>query len=171
MIVLALDTGLERCSAAVVDGEGVLASASEAMARGHQERLAPRVREVLAEAGVSFAAIHRIGVTVGPGSFTGLRVGLAFAKGLGFALGRPVVASTEVPKGDVVFGDGPSLLPGMPRVLADVVKSRMSGGPGCCPVYTAGGVCSCLRIWLLSSSASDAAATRPVCVCAPMMMR
>lgn len=91
MIVLALDTALEQCSAAVVDGDRVLAAASEPMARGHQERLAPLVREVMAEARLSFAAIDRIGVTIGPGSFTGLRVGLAFAKGLGFALGRPVV--------------------------------------------------------------------------------
>lgn len=91
MIVLAIDTALERCSAAVLDGGGVRASASESMARGHQERLGPLVREVMAEAGVGFPELDRIGVTVGPGSFTGLRVGLAFAKGLGFALGRPVV--------------------------------------------------------------------------------
>ena len=61
------------------------------MTRGHQERLAPLVREVMAEAGVAFSALDRIVVTVGPGSFTGLRVGLAFAKGLGFALDRPCV--------------------------------------------------------------------------------
>jgi tRNA threonylcarbamoyladenosine biosynthesis protein TsaB len=60
------------------------------MDRGHQERLAPLVREVMQEAGLAFARLDRIGVTVGPGSFTGLRVGLAFAKGLGLALDRPV---------------------------------------------------------------------------------
>lgn len=61
------------------------------MQQGHQERLAPLVAEVMAEAGIGFEALDRIGVTVGPGSFTGLRVGLAFAKGLGLALDRPVV--------------------------------------------------------------------------------
>jgi tRNA threonylcarbamoyladenosine biosynthesis protein TsaB len=61
------------------------------MTRGHQERLAPMVRELMAGANAPFSALDRIGVTVGPGSFTGLRVGLAFAKGLGLALGRPVV--------------------------------------------------------------------------------
>jgi tRNA threonylcarbamoyladenosine biosynthesis protein TsaB len=91
VIVLAIDTALERCSAAVLDGEDVRATASDSMARGHQERLGPLVREVMAAGGAAFAALDRIGVTVGPGSFTGLRVGLAFAKGLGFALGRPVV--------------------------------------------------------------------------------
>lgn len=90
MRILAFDTALEACSAAVLDGGRVLAARSEAMARGHQERLTPLVAELLAEAGLKPAELDRIGVTVGPGSFTGLRVGLAFAKGLGMALGRPV---------------------------------------------------------------------------------
>lgn len=91
MIILALDTALETCSAALLDDERVLAARSEAMARGHQERLAPLVAELMAEAGIGFDRLDRIGVTVGPGSFTGLRVGLAFAKGLGVALDVPVV--------------------------------------------------------------------------------
>jgi tRNA threonylcarbamoyladenosine biosynthesis protein TsaB len=76
---------------AVVDGARVLASASEPMARGHQERLAPMAREVMARAGLPFDRLDRVGVTLGPGSFTGLRVGLAFAKGLGLALDVPCV--------------------------------------------------------------------------------
>jgi tRNA threonylcarbamoyladenosine biosynthesis protein TsaB len=91
MIILALDTALESCTAAVANAEQTLAYRSEPMARGHQERLAPLVAEVMTEAGVAFRDLDRIGVTVGPGSFTGLRVGLAFAKGLGLSLGRPVV--------------------------------------------------------------------------------
>jgi tRNA threonylcarbamoyladenosine biosynthesis protein TsaB len=91
MLVLALDTCLATCSVAVSDGERVLAHAREAMARGHQERLAPMAREVMADAGVAFDDLDRIGVTVGPGSFTGLRVGVAFAKGLALALGKPTV--------------------------------------------------------------------------------
>lgn len=91
MIVLAVDTCLAACSVAVIEGARVLASASEPMERGHQERLAPLTREVVARAGLNFEALDLVGVTVGPGSFTGLRVGLAFAKGLGLALDRPVV--------------------------------------------------------------------------------
>jgi len=91
MIVLGLDTCLNACSVAVLDGETVLAHASEAMARGHQERLAPMAQAVMAEAGLPFSKLQRIGATVGPGSFTGLRVGVAFAKGLGSALGVPAV--------------------------------------------------------------------------------
>lgn len=90
-MILALDTCLTACSVAILDGETVLAARSEAMPRGHQERLAPLVRELMIEAGVGFPALTRIGVTVGPGSFTGLRVGLAFAKGLSSALSIPCV--------------------------------------------------------------------------------
>ncbi|WP_396594898.1 tRNA (adenosine(37)-N6)-threonylcarbamoyltransferase complex dimerization subunit type 1 TsaB [Brevundimonas sp. R86498] len=86
-----IDTALEACTAAVFDGDMALAVRSEMMARGHSERLGGFVRDAVVEAGGGFGAIDRIGVTVGPGSFTGLRVGLAFAQGLGAALGRPVV--------------------------------------------------------------------------------
>jgi tRNA threonylcarbamoyladenosine biosynthesis protein TsaB len=89
VIVLGLDTCLASCSVAVLDGERVLAFACEVMARGHQERLAPMAQAVMAEAGLPFAALQRIGVTLGPGSFTGLRVGIAFAKGLAAALDIP----------------------------------------------------------------------------------
>jgi len=90
MIVLGLDTCLTACSVAVCDGARVLAYESQAMARGHQERLAPMAERVMAEAGLPFTQLQRIGVTVGPGSFTGLRVGLAFGKGLAAALGAPL---------------------------------------------------------------------------------
>jgi tRNA threonylcarbamoyladenosine biosynthesis protein TsaB len=91
MIVLGLDTCLSSCSVAVLDGVRVIASAREVMARGHQERLAPMAQQVMTEAGLAFGKLDRIAVTVGPGSFTGLRVGIAFAKGLALALDRPAV--------------------------------------------------------------------------------
>ena len=91
MIVLALDTALSATSVAALNGDKVLAVRSEPMQRGHQERLAGIVRDTMAEAEIGFDALQRIGVTVGPGSFTGLRVGLAFAKGLSVALDIPCV--------------------------------------------------------------------------------
>ena len=90
MITLAVDTCFAACQVAVLNGDAVTVR-SEAMERGHQERLAGMVSDALAEAGVGFPDLSHIGVTVGPGSFTGLRVGLAFAKGMGLALGVPVV--------------------------------------------------------------------------------
>lgn len=91
MRVLVIDTALDACTAAVFEDGRALGVRSEVMARGHSERLGGFVRDAVAEAGGGFEALHRIGVTVGPGSFTGLRVGLAFAQGLGAALGLPVV--------------------------------------------------------------------------------
>ncbi|MNQ43351.1 tRNA threonylcarbamoyladenosine biosynthesis protein TsaB [compost metagenome] len=91
MKVLIVDTALGACSAGVVDDDRPLAVRSELMTKGHQERLAGLVRDAVAEAGGGFDVLDRIGVTVGPGSFTGLRVGIAFALGLGAALDRPVV--------------------------------------------------------------------------------
>lgn len=91
MILLAIDTCQGACSAAVMADGRVLSSRVEPMLRGHQERLAGLVAEVMLESGLNFSQLSRVGVTVGPGSFTGLRVGLAFAKGLGAALGIPAV--------------------------------------------------------------------------------
>ena len=91
MRVLIVDTALGACSAGVVEDGRLLGLRTELMTKGHQERLAGMARDAVAEAGGGFGAVDRIGVTVGPGSFTGLRVGLAFAQGLGAALDRPVV--------------------------------------------------------------------------------
>lgn len=93
MRVMVIDTALGLCTAGVFEvGAEVrpLGVRSEAMAKGHQERLGGLSRDAAADAG-GLDGVERIGVTVGPGSFTGLRVGLAFAQGLGAALGRPVV--------------------------------------------------------------------------------
>lgn len=91
MLTLGLDTCLAACSVALCEGERVLAHATELLGRGHQERLAPMVAKVMGDAGAPFANLERIGVTVGPGSFTGLRVGIAFAKGLASALDIPAI--------------------------------------------------------------------------------
>ena len=136
MIILALDTALDACSAAVLDGGRVLAARSEPMARGHQERLAPLVAEVMAEAGSASTGLDRIGVTVGPGSFTGLRVGLAFAKGLGVALDRPGRRRRHAGRpgggGDGLRGRGDRCAPrpGLPAGLRATARRLAAGGPG-----------------------------------------
>ncbi len=86
-LTLVIDTALNACTAALFDGKRPLAQSIEEMARGHQERLGVMVADLFETAGVAPREIGRIGVTLGPGSFTGLRVGLAFAKGLATGLG------------------------------------------------------------------------------------
>jgi tRNA threonylcarbamoyl adenosine modification protein YeaZ len=92
MRILAIDTALEACSAAVLDTQqGILASESLAMARGQAEALMPLIARVMDEAGIEFVELDRIAVTTGPGSFTGLRVGLSAARGLALASRKPAV--------------------------------------------------------------------------------
>ncbi|HZD90644.1 MAG TPA: tRNA (adenosine(37)-N6)-threonylcarbamoyltransferase complex dimerization subunit type 1 TsaB [Pseudolabrys sp.] len=98
MRLLAIDTALEACSAAVLDtaGGGIIAHESHAMVRGHAEALMPLIHRVMKAAHADFAELDRIAVTVGPGSFTGLRVGIAAARGIGLAAGKPVVGLTTL---------------------------------------------------------------------------
>lgn len=70
-------------------------SKTEPMARGHAERLFPMIDEVLAEAGAGFDDLTRVAVCTGPGSFTGLRVGVAAARGLALGCGIPAVGVTR----------------------------------------------------------------------------
>lgn len=91
MLVLALDTSGAAVTAAVHDGTAVRAERSEPGARGHAEHLAPLVEAVLADAGADRRDLTTVAVGVGPGPFTGLRVGLVTARVLGHALGIDVV--------------------------------------------------------------------------------
>jgi tRNA threonylcarbamoyladenosine biosynthesis protein TsaB len=92
MRILAIDTALEACSAVVLDTQqGILATESLAMARGQAEALMPLIARVMDAAGIEFGELDRIAVTTGPGSFTGLRVGLSAARGLALASRKPAV--------------------------------------------------------------------------------
>ena len=96
MKLLAVDTALGACSCAVVDDARILAHRFEIMDRGHAERLAPMADEAMREAGIAFADLERLAVTTGPGTFTGQRVGLAFARGLRVALRLPLTGITTL---------------------------------------------------------------------------
>src|SRR5258707_15273332 len=92
MLILAIDTALDACAAGVLDTEAgkMIAWESLPMKRGHAEALMPLIARVIKESGVGFAALDRIAVTTGPGSFTGLRVGLSAARGIPLAANKPV---------------------------------------------------------------------------------
>lgn len=97
MPVLAVDTATALTTVAVVSSaEGVLAEASHLDARRHAEALPRLVREALAEAGTAPGALDLIAVGVGPGPFTGLRVGVAFARATSHALGIPAVGAMSL---------------------------------------------------------------------------
>lgn len=98
MKILAIDTALDACQAVVFDSieEKVLALLSHDMKRGHAEALIPLVADVMKAAGLDYPDLDRIATTVGPGSYTGLRVGISAARGLSLASGKPAVGITTL---------------------------------------------------------------------------
>jgi len=96
MKILAVDTTFGACSVAVRDGPVLLARSFERMDRGHAEALAPMVERTMKQSGLAFGELDRLGVTTGPGTFTGQRVGLAFMRGLRLALRRPLIGMTSL---------------------------------------------------------------------------
>ena len=98
MFTLAMDTAGTACAACLYDSgsKRVLARMSEEIGRGHAERLMGLIADVLKAAGISYTEIGKIVTTIGPGSFTGIRVGVATARGFGVGLGIPVVGVTNL---------------------------------------------------------------------------
>jgi tRNA threonylcarbamoyladenosine biosynthesis protein TsaB len=107
MLILALDTSLDACSVAIYDREtrSMIAFESEVIGKGHAERLMAMMSSVISSAGIAFSDIGRIGVTIGPGSFTGIRVGLATARGLSLASGIRVVGISTL---DAIAREAPA---------------------------------------------------------------
>src|SRR4030088_3297154 len=98
MRVLAIDCALDACAAAVFDSDTgiVIASQTRIMLRGHAEALMPLIARVMDEAEIEFGELDRIAVTVGPGSFTGLRVGISAARGIALAAAKPAIGLTTL---------------------------------------------------------------------------
>ena len=98
MLILAIDTALEACAAGVLDTDKnrLIAQESQAMKRGHAEALMPLVARVMKEAGIPFTSLDRVAATTGPGSFTGLRVGLSAARGIALAANKPAIGITTL---------------------------------------------------------------------------
>ncbi len=90
-LILAFDTSVAHVAAALLSGETVLAKRFEAMAKGQAERLFPLLEEVLAEGGVTWSGLTAIGVGIGPGNFTGIRISVSAARGLALSLNIPAV--------------------------------------------------------------------------------
>lgn len=113
--VLALDTALAACSVAVRDAAGRLTVDEAIIGVGHAEHLIPQIQAVIARAGLAPADLGRIVAVVGPGSFTGIRAGLAAARGLGLALSVPVIGVTTL---EALAAEARVLAPGRAVVAA-----------------------------------------------------
>lgn len=98
MLVLAIDTALDNCAAAVLDtqAKSVLAQETLPMKRGHAEALMPLIARVVTKSRITYLDLDRLAVTVGPGSFTGLRVGISAARGIALAADKEIVGLTTL---------------------------------------------------------------------------
>ncbi|MBB3388807.1 N6-L-threonylcarbamoyladenine synthase [Rhizobium sp. BK275] len=122
MIVLALDTAGVDCAAAIYDSgrNTVLGEASDMIGKGHAEHLMGIVDRALDQAGVTLSDVDRLAVTIGPGSFTGIRVGVAAARGFALSLNVPAVGITTL---EVMAAAQREKMPGRP-VLAAIDAKR-----------------------------------------------
>src|SRR5580692_7097206 len=118
MRILALDSAVGSCSATVVAGGDVVAGYQRILDRGHASVLPVMAQDCLRDAGIQAADLDLIAVTVGPGSFTGIRGGVALAQGLGVVAGRPVISVTV---GEALADSLPQL---GGRILWSAVTSR-----------------------------------------------
>ncbi|WP_418593403.1 tRNA (adenosine(37)-N6)-threonylcarbamoyltransferase complex dimerization subunit type 1 TsaB [Ponticoccus sp. (in: a-proteobacteria)] len=107
-MILAFDTSGPHCAAALLGGDHILAARVEAMKKGQAERLMPLLEELLAETGAAWADLTRIGVGIGPGNFTGIRLAVSAARGLALALKVPAlgVSGFEIIRHGPVHGAG-----------------------------------------------------------------
>ena len=105
MRILAFDTATSACSAALSDDGRLIARRFETMPRGQSEHLVPMILDVMTEAGAEFSDLDLLAVTNGPGAFTGLRIGLAAARGMALAGNLPCLGVTTL---DVVAAQVPA---------------------------------------------------------------
>jgi len=122
MIVLALDTALQAAQVALLDGATgkVRAQRSVPMQTGHAEALIPLVEAAMAEAGLRMRDIGRIGAAIGPGSFTGVRIGIGIAQGLALGANLPMIGVSTL----ATMAQGAFRKTGATRVLA-AIDARM----------------------------------------------
>lgn len=90
-LVLGIDTSLAHCGAALMRGDDCVGALFEDMKKGQAERLMPMAQEVLVEAGADWRDLDAIGVGIGPGNFTGIRISVSAARGLALGLGIPTI--------------------------------------------------------------------------------
>lgn len=128
--LLAIDTTGAWCAVALVAGAAVLAERHEPMARGQAERLLPLIEEALAEAGLGWQGLGGLAVGIGPGNFTGIRIGVAAARGAGLARALPIWGVDAFAALAEGRADGPAPLVALieaPRL--QVIAGRLEGTP------------------------------------------
>ena len=183
-LILGFDTSAAHCAAALLRGEEILVSRLEEMKRGQAERLMPLLEEVLAEGGANWADLDAIGVGIGPGNFTGIRIAVSAARGLALGLDVPAVGVTgfEARAADGVLPAVPAprdqvyaALPGeAPRLMAaqEALDAARGAGLGFAPEASPAGIAEAIARSAAARFRTETAAPAPLylrsAVAAPM---
>ncbi|MBV2358743.1 tRNA (adenosine(37)-N6)-threonylcarbamoyltransferase complex dimerization subunit type 1 TsaB [Thalassococcus sp. CAU 1522] len=155
--VLAFDTSGSYCAAAVLrDGETVV-TAHEDMARGQAERLMPLLQNLMTDAGLQWSDLDRIGVGVGPGNFTGIRIAVSTARGLALGLGIPAIGVSTF---DAIHFDMPDAVAAVVAPRGQVYVCPPGGTPELRPMTEAVGAIFLSNPVLLAERIGRVAATR-----------
>jgi tRNA threonylcarbamoyladenosine biosynthesis protein TsaB len=120
--VLGIETSTSQASVALLEGRTVILQRAHARPKQSAERLLPLIAELLSEAGWQRGSLDRIGVSVGPGSFTGLRVGIACAQGLSLGLGVPVLGVSSL---QAMARAVPESMPGLRSAVLDARRQEV----------------------------------------------
>ncbi len=129
-LILAFDTSAAHCAAALLFNDRILAAQTDAMSRGQAEHLMPMLDEMLATQGYSWSDLSAIGVGVGPGNFTGIRISVSAARGLALSLGIPAigVSTFEVMRGAASLKDSAKQLVSVPAPRDQVYLQIFENG-------------------------------------------
>ena len=134
--VLGFDTSAAHCAAALLSGDRIVAQTAEEMGRGQAERLFPLLEDLLAGAGIGWRDLGRIGVGIGPGNFTGIRISVAAARGLALSLDIPAIGVSSF---DAIRLDAPQARAAVPAPR-DQVYLDDGTAPRLVPRATAGDI-------------------------------
>ncbi|MDA5095245.1 tRNA (adenosine(37)-N6)-threonylcarbamoyltransferase complex dimerization subunit type 1 TsaB [Aliiroseovarius sp. KMU-50] len=133
-IILAFDTSAAHCAAALLRGDEIVALRHEEMAKGQAERLMPLLEEVLAEGGASWSDLDAIGVGVGPGNFTGIRISVSAARGLALSLGIPAIGVSTLEA--LAFGVDTTILCSVDARREMLYTQAFNDGTASSPILT-----------------------------------
>ncbi|MEC8582378.1 MAG: tRNA (adenosine(37)-N6)-threonylcarbamoyltransferase complex dimerization subunit type 1 TsaB [Pseudomonadota bacterium] len=133
-LTLGFDTSAAHCAAALLRGDEILAATAKEMGRGQAENLMPLIEDMLSSADVTWADLDRIGVGIGPGNFTGIRISVSAARGLALALDIPAIGVSTF---EAITQIDASATPAVPAPRDHVYVTHLGPEPQLLPIADA----------------------------------